>query len=156
MGFSCHKLRIHLVLVLSREKWRSFSPSFIFSETGRTPRPHRRLPSASASLPTRYPPTHAVPPQHVCALKGSKRPTPQASINSLLLLSRNRSRLKTQKFAFQETRKVPCECREIVVTIRQVKCCKEKHPKKNFAISSQAIIDISSDGPDRHYHNFLL
>jgi hypothetical protein len=83
----------------------------------------------SASLPTRYPPTRALLPQRVCPVRGSKRATLQASINSFLLLSRNRSRLKTQKFAFHETRKVPCQCREIVITIRQVKCCEEKHSK---------------------------
>jgi hypothetical protein len=67
--------------------------------------------------------------KRVCPVRGCKRATPQASIHSFLLLSRNRSRLKTQKFAFHKTRKVPCECGEIVFTIRPVKCCKEKHPK---------------------------
>jgi hypothetical protein len=101
----------------------------MFSQTGRTSRRQGRLPSTSASLPTRYRPTRTLLPQRVSPARGSKRATPQASINSFLLVSRNRSRPKTQKFAFHETRKVPCECREIVVTIRHVKCCKQKHPK---------------------------
>jgi hypothetical protein len=127
MGFSCHRLRIHLARVILPEKWRSFLSSVIFSETAS--RRQGTLPSTSASLPTRYPPTSALLSQRVCPVRGSARATPHASINSLLLLSRNRSRLKMQKFAFHETRQVPCECREIVITIRQVKCCKEKRPK---------------------------
>jgi hypothetical protein len=51
------------------------------------------------------------------------------SIDSFFLLSRNRTSLKSLKSYFDETRTVPCECREIVATIKQVKCCKGKHPK---------------------------
>jgi hypothetical protein len=84
--------------------------------------------------------------------RGSKQETLlQASIASFLVLSWNKSPLKSQKFAFRETCKVLFEYPQIVATIKQVKCCKGKHPtKQNFAISSQAITDISSDVADRH------
>jgi hypothetical protein len=75
----------------------------------------------------------------------------QASVDSYLVLSWNRTPRKSQKFSLRETRKVLFEYPQIVATIKQVKCFEGKHPKnQNFAISSQAIIDISSDGADRH------
>jgi hypothetical protein len=60
----------------------------------------------------------------------------KASIDSFFLLSRNRTSLKSLKSYFHETRTVPCECREIVATIKQVKCCKGQTPKKHKALQS--------------------
>jgi hypothetical protein len=95
---------------------------------------------------------HAPYGSNACILRqrASKRLL-QVSIDSYLVLSWNRTPRKSQKFSFRETRKVLFEYPQIVATIKQVKCCKGKQPRKqNFAISSQAIIDISSDVADRH------
>ncbi len=53
----------------------------------------------------------------------------KASIDSFFVLSTNRTSLKSLKSYFHETRRLPCNCREIVTTIKQLKCCKGKHPK---------------------------
>ncbi len=53
----------------------------------------------------------------------------KASIDSFFVLSRTRNSLNSLKSSFHETRTVPCKCREIVATIKQVKCCKGKLPK---------------------------
>jgi hypothetical protein len=129
MRFSCHRMRIHLAHVKFAVKLEPFF--FPLSDFLRQDgRPRHKVASTYPRPPTRYRPIRALPQQRGVPARGSKQETLlQASIASFLVLSWNRTPLKSHKFAFHETRRVPCRSRETVPTIKQVKYCKEKHPK---------------------------